>query len=220
IVMDGRLQVHGLTTSDAELLVPAVDGDKAVVVRVAASDLSLSPVSGIDPSAGLLVVDGDLLASSEPVPGSWDDAVTLAHRALASELVGCGRAMLELARTHALDREQFGRPIAAFQAIRHRLADALVALQAAHDLIAAAWEDGLAMSAAMAKALAGRSARTAARHCQQVLAGIGFTIEHRLHLYVRRVLLLDQLLGSSRTLTKQLGEELLASRTLPPLLPL
>jgi alkylation response protein AidB-like acyl-CoA dehydrogenase len=72
----------------------------------------------------------------------------------------------------------------------------------------------------MAKATAGRSARAAARHCQQVLAGIGFTKEHELHRYVRRVLVLDQLFGSHTTVTRRLGEDLLATRTLPPLLPL
>ena len=69
----------------------------------------------------------------------------------------------------------------------------------------------------MAKALAGRGARTAARHCQQVLAGIGFTTEHRFHHYVRRVLVLDQLFGAGRSLTRGLGRELLATRSLPPL---
>ena len=76
------------------------------------------------------------------------------------------------------------------------------------------------MQKAMAKASAGRSARTAARHCQQVLAGIGFTTEHPLHRSVRRVLVLDGLFGSARTLTAALGEDLLATRQLPPLLPL
>ena len=83
-----------------------------------------------------------------------------------------------------------------------------------------AWLDQTRESAAMAKALAGRGARTAARHCQQVLAGIGFTTEHPLHLYVRRVLVLDQLLGSARALTKELGEDLLRSGQLPAPLPL
>jgi len=72
----------------------------------------------------------------------------------------------------------------------------------------------------MAKALAGRGARTAARHCQQVLAGIGFTTEHPLHRYVRRVLVLDQLLGDTRSLTHRLGDDVLATRRLPALLPL
>jgi alkylation response protein AidB-like acyl-CoA dehydrogenase len=72
----------------------------------------------------------------------------------------------------------------------------------------------------MAKAVAGRSAHLVAKHCQQVLAGIGFTAEHPLHRYVRRVRLLDGLLGDARTLTRALGEELLRTRALPPLLPL
>ena len=53
-----------------------------------------------------------------------------------------------------------------------------------------------------------------------MLAGIGFTTEHDFHRYVRRVLVLDQLFGSSRTLTRELGAELLATRQLPPLPPL
>ena len=72
----------------------------------------------------------------------------------------------------------------------------------------------------MAKALAGRGARTAARHCQQVLAGIGFTTEHPLHRYVRRVLVLDELFGSPARSRRELGDEMLATRQLPPLLPL
>ena len=72
----------------------------------------------------------------------------------------------------------------------------------------------------MAKAVAGRSARTAARHCQQVLAGIGFTTEHPLQRSIKRALVLDQLLGSSNLLTKELGEQLVTTRELPPLVPL
>ncbi|HEY6472669.1 MAG TPA: hypothetical protein VIY26_07240, partial [Acidimicrobiales bacterium] len=70
------------------------------------------------------------------------------------------------------------------------------------------------------KAFAGRSARSAARHCQQVLAGIGFTTEHPLHLFIRRLLVLDQLLGAGSLLTRQLGTNILDSGALPPTFPL
>jgi alkylation response protein AidB-like acyl-CoA dehydrogenase len=123
---------------------------------------------------------------------------------------------LELARQHALERIQFGRPIGSFQAVRHRLAEALVAMEAAAALLAATWDEPSPVTAAMAKGLAGRSARTAARHAQQVLAGIGFTTEHPLHRYVRRTLALDQLLGAGTLLTRQLGTDVLESRSLPP----
>jgi alkylation response protein AidB-like acyl-CoA dehydrogenase len=72
----------------------------------------------------------------------------------------------------------------------------------------------------MAKALTGRNARTVIRHCQQVLAGIGFTTEHALHLYIRRTLVLDGLFGSALSVTMDLGNNLVSSRRLPPLLPL
>jgi alkylation response protein AidB-like acyl-CoA dehydrogenase len=128
--------------------------------------------------------------------------------------------MLALAREHALGREQFGRPIAQFQAVRHRLAEAYVALEAADAAVVSAWDVPVPMTAMLAKSLAGRSARVATTHCQQVLAGIGFTTDHPLHRYVKRVAVLDGLLGSSFTLPRELGSTLLASRQVPRLLDL
>ena len=128
--------------------------------------------------------------------------------------------MLDLAREHAVERIQFGVPIASFQAVRHRLADSLVAVESARGALDAAWEAGSPFDAAVAKAIAGRSARLVVKHAQQVLAGIGFTLEHPLHRYVRRVRVLDGLLGDTRTLTRTLGEQLLQDRALPAILPL
>jgi alkylation response protein AidB-like acyl-CoA dehydrogenase len=140
--------------------------------------------------------------------------------AVAHELVGASRAMLDLAREHALERVQFGKPIAAFQAVRHRLAEALVYIEAADALVDDAWDDGGADYAAMAKAFAGRSAFVVAKHCQQVLAGIGFTAEHPFHRYFKRVLELDRLMGSSKSLTRAVGQQLLSSRQVPAPVPL
>lgn len=227
VLHDERLRVRGLVTAAAlrreTLLIPSSTGEKDVAVTVDTSALSLRPVRGLDPRLELVEVLGDdvpLTTAPEPIAAAWSQAVARGQLAVAHELVGAGRTMLELARTHAVDRVQFGRPISGFQAVRHRLADTLVALEAADALVVAAWEDTSPDTAAMAKALAGRGARTAARHCQQVLAGIGFTTEHQLHLYVRRTFVLDLLLGSARTLTRELGHSLLTSRQLPAPLPL
>ncbi|MCW2553700.1 MAG: acyl-CoA dehydrogenase [Mycobacterium sp.] len=140
-----------------------------------------------------------------------------ARRALGWWLVGSSRAMLALARQHALDRVQFGRPIAGFQAVRHRLAETLVAIEGAEATLELPGADNPDLTALLAKAAAGKAALTAARHCQQVLAGIGFTAEHDLHRHVERVLVLDGLLGSSRELTKKAGAGLRARGSAPRL---
>ena len=212
-------EVRGLATALALKATHAAVGTRAGVVLVRTGDLALRPVGGIDPALGLVELSGRLDGESRP-GAAWADAVAAGQRALASELIGASRTMLDQAREHALDRIQFGRPIGSFQAVRHRLAESLVAIEAAAAAADAAWEDGTPLFAAVAKAVAGRSARTVARHAQQVLAGIGFTTEHPLHLSVRRVHVLDRLLGDSRSLTRSMGDELLRSRRLPPLLPL
>jgi alkylation response protein AidB-like acyl-CoA dehydrogenase len=129
-------------------------------------------------------------------------------------LVGSARAMLALARQHALDRAQFGRRIASFQAIRHKLAETLVAIEGAEATLGAATDD---LGSLLAKAASGQAALTAAKHCQQILAGTGFTAEHDLHRHVKRVLVLDGLLGSTRELTREAGASVRATGFAPRL---
>jgi hypothetical protein len=225
---DGEIAVVGLGTRalahhDTAVVVAEAPGSTEAFV-VPAPALKVEPTHGLDPDLGLVEVSGefDLASLPAPSPVDWGDVVAVGQLALGHELVGAGRTMLELARQHALERIQFGRPIASFQAVRHRLAESLVALDAADALLAAAWEvpGPDPALAAMAKALAGRSARTVARHCQQVLAGIGFTTEHDLHRFVRRTIVLDQLLGAGSVLTRRLGAEVLVSKSLPASFPL
>ncbi|GAA4825191.1 acyl-CoA dehydrogenase family protein [Streptomyces ziwulingensis] len=161
----------------------------------------------LDPSLPLRRV-----AAGGPVP------LADGRRALGWWLLGTGRAMLALARRHVLDRHQFGRPLASFQALRHRLAETHVALEGARAALSAAREDDT--SALLAKAAAGRAALTAARHCQQALGGIGFTTEHDLHRHLRRALVLDGLLGSARDLTREAGTLLLREGRTPRLVDL
>src|SRR5258708_494219 len=100
-------------------------------------------------------------------------AVPLAagRRALGWWLVGTGRAMLSLARLHALDRVQFGRQIASFQAVRHRLAETLVTLEGAEAALLAAEDD---LGSLLAKAAAGQAALTTAPHSHQAPRRIPF----------------------------------------------
>jgi hypothetical protein len=221
-----RVLVHGVGTAALErsdrALVVSSPGDGGSALSIETRLLQRRPVHGLDPALGLVEVRGefDAAEAAHPEPVDWAAAVTVGQLALGHELVGAGRAMLELARVHALERIQFGRPIGSFQAVRHRLAESLVVLEAAAALLGGAWDDPSPVTAAMAKSFAGRSARTVSRHCQQVLAGIGFTTEHPLHLFVRRTIVLDQLLGAGSVLTSQLGTDILRSSTLPDAFPL
>jgi Acyl-CoA dehydrogenase, C-terminal domain len=220
----GRLRVRGIATASfrgrGTALIVARAGDSHVAVEAEAATLTLRAVAGADPSLGLAEVAGETGAWTELGPADWGAAVALGQLALGHELVGASRRMLELAREHALARVQFGRPIAMFQAVRHRLAETLVAIEAAAAVLDAAWLDREPLAAGMAKATAGRAARVAARHGQQVLAGIGFTTEHPFHRYARRILVLEQLLGGTHSLTRELGREILDRGQLPAPLPL
>ena len=221
------IDVAGLATA-------AIDAGGRAVVVCAADDglvrghrrpdgLARRAVRGLDPALGLVEVSGSPApATTRPIPpAAWEDAVAAGQRALAHELVGASRGDARPGpRAHAVERIQFGVPIAAFQAVRHRLAEASWPSRRPAPPSTPRGTSPSPLTAAVAKAIAGRSARLVARHCQQVLAGIGFTTEHPLHRYVRRVLVLDGLLGDARSLTRQVGERLLQDRGLPAILPL
>jgi alkylation response protein AidB-like acyl-CoA dehydrogenase len=234
---DDVLSVDGLATPrilGAERAAVVVDGPEGCHVRyVPTSRLTVEPIVGLDPDALLHTVTAVLPAGAlahAPTPdggaADWSQALALGQLAVAAELVGVGRAMLGLALEHARSRLQFGRPIGSFQAVRHRLADAFVALEGASAAVEAcvdATGTGPLVApghAAMAKALAGAASRDSAKHAQQVLAGIGFTAEHTFHRHLRRSMLLDRLLGSGRTLTRQVGVDTLAGASVPMDLPL
>ena len=149
--------------------------------------------------------------------GSWTEAVRAARAAVAHQLIAASRVMLEQARQHAVDRVQFGRAIGSFQAVRHKLADTLVAIEGAAAVADECHDSCEPIMAAAAKSLAGKAARSAATNAQQVLAGIGFTTDHPFHLGLKRVMVLEVLFGSSRTLPTEIGNILLAQRSAPRL---
>jgi len=112
--------------------------------------------------------------------------------ALACEQVGVAERALDMARGYALLRTQFGRPVGSFQAVKHKLANVLLEVEAARS---AAWyglwaadasRDELAVVASIAKAACTAAAYLAAAENIQVHGGIGYTWEHPAHLYFRR----------------------------------
>jgi Acyl-CoA dehydrogenase, C-terminal domain len=195
----GETGAHAPVLNDVVLRAAGREGGGTVPLRYTGESWVIWARSG-EPSSVL----GDDLPI-HPVGEGDSTPIGPGRHALGWWLVGSSRAMLTLARQHALDRVQFGKPVASFQAIRHRLAETLVAIEGAEAtlLAAAAEPDDLAFL--LAKAAAGQAALTAARHCQQVLGGIGFTAEHELHRHVKRSLVLDGLLGSARELTREAG---------------
>jgi alkylation response protein AidB-like acyl-CoA dehydrogenase len=179
-------------------------------------------VRGIDPDAGFRSVRAadDAAGATRLDAAAWEAAVASGRRAVSRQIAGASRAMLELACTHALERVQFGRPIARFQAVRHRLADALVAVESLEAAVAAAGDEPNADTAALAKAIAGRTARIVAAQCQQVLAGIGFTTDHPFHRFLKRTMALEGLFGTADEIVVELGRQLLAARRVPTLIEL
>lgn len=187
------------------LPLPFAGGSWVLWERRDGSDMAIDELLPIHP-----------VPQEDPLPPA---ALHAGWRALGWWLVGTSRAMLSSARQHAVDRVQFGRHISSFQAIRHRLAETLVAIEGAEATLQVATEcaDPQGLASLLAKAAAGQAALTAARHCQQVLGGIGFTAEHPLHHHIKRSLILDGLLGSSRELTHEAGRAVVAAGSAPRL---
>lgn len=121
---------------------------------------------------------------------------------LAAEAAGLARWLLDTANEYAKVREQFGKPIGSFQAVKHMCAEMLLRSQqaavAAGDAAAAAQDDDadqLSIAAAVAASIGIDAAKKNARDCIQVLGGIGITWEHDAHLYMRRAYAVAQFLG-------------------------
>ncbi|WP_426573988.1 acyl-CoA dehydrogenase family protein [Aquihabitans sp. McL0605] len=179
---------------------------------VAAADLVLEPVA-ISGRATVHEVVVDLTSSAPSLPEAQAEPARvqsqyLGRVAAAAEILGAAERALDTAIAHATDREQFGRPIGTFQALRHILSWAKTDCTAIDSTVRTALlllDDPPARYGEVVKALAGRNGRRACERSLQALGGIGFTAEHPHHHHHSRVLLLDALLGSSAELTHDLG---------------
>ena len=221
VSVDGLVSARVERATDAVVAIASEDGGG--FVGVDASSLRSLSVLGVDPGRAYrrvsLKISADALSPLE-TKATWDTAAAAARVALAHQLIGAARWMLAEARQHALDRVQFGRPVASFQSIRHKLAESLVQIEGAASVAGTCLEIPDPLLAALAKSLSGQAARTTAAHAQQVLAGMGFTAEHRFHLWLKRMLVIDTLFGSANSLPTEIGQDLLTRGTAPRLIQL
>ncbi len=183
----------------AVVIVPRDDGWWAVP----ADALTIEEHRSLDPTRRLATVrlEGEPAGhrlGPEPRPGLVRD---LAAVLLAAESTGGAAWCVETAAAYAAEREQFGRPIGQFQAVKHRCADMLCALELAR---AATWDalrGGDDAEVDMALAVTGALAPWAFASCAQsgvqVHGGVGFTWEHDAHLFLRRAMTTRQLLDGS-----------------------
>ncbi len=208
--MAAGIAVVAARAATGEVGLHLVPLDGAGVVR--------TPQRTLDPSRGHASLAFDGMAS-EPLPGAADfDAILhLLDRAavlFAFEQVGGAQMALDMARDYAMDRIAFGRPVASYQAIKHKLADVYIAIELArsHGFYGAwALESGsvqLRVAAAAARIAATKAYRHATQENIQVHGGMGFTWEFDCHLYYRRAALLGANLGSLPYWTGRLIETL------------
>ncbi len=192
------------------LVLPA--GEDAVVVDVAADGVTIETPTNLDPTrrAVRVTLDG---APAEVLPGGRRALVDLGRLVVAAEATGLATECTEQAAAYAKVRQQFGRPIAMFEAVKHHCANMLVASELATALVwdaaRAAEEHGdgtggagtaggesssgdqLTYAAAAAAALALPAGDECANLNMQVHGGIGFTWEHDAHLFLRRATALE-----------------------------
>jgi alkylation response protein AidB-like acyl-CoA dehydrogenase len=178
-----------------------VNGDIADIV-IATNDgklerwtaFSTEPVVTMDPTRRLAHVISQSTAPVGRDPGVADLAAIL----LAAEQIGAAARCLDLTVQYTKERQQFGRPIGSFQALKHRMADLYVAVQAARAVVNDALEQPSPTSAALARVAATEAFSTVAAEGIQLHGGIAITWEHDMQLYFKRAHGSSQLLGSAR----------------------
>jgi 3-oxochol-4-en-24-oyl-CoA dehydrogenase len=174
----------------AQLLVVPV-GDDVAVIETSASGVSVEVPPALDPGrrSARVTFDG---ADAQIISGARRLATDLARTVLAAEATGVARECTEMGAAYAKERQQFGRPIAMFQGVKHHCANMAVATEMSTSAVwdaaraAATGGDQLHYAAAVAATLAAPAADVCANLNTQVHGGIAITWEHDAHLYMRR----------------------------------
>lgn len=203
-----RLRVAGLApfAHVADLIV-VVAGDRIALVETGAAGVAITPKQTMDRTRRLAAVTIDARLPGDAVSEARGEAIgqalDRARVALAAESLGGADAVLDRTVDYTKQRFQFGRAIGSFQALKHRMADMMIAVEAARSAVfyAAAAADGddalFAEAAAIAHMTAIETYQAGSGHSIQLHGGIGFTWEHDAHLFFKRARSAATLIGTT-----------------------
>lgn len=209
VVLDGT-QDYVVDGEFADLLVVVAHGAHGLELALVKPDepgLTRSRMVVLDETRALSRIEfsgvrGFRISNAPDLPERLDRAQSESLILLAAEQIGAAEACLEMSVEYAKTRHQFGRPIGSYQAIKHLLADILIALELARVAVLDATDSvdrtnqELHVAASVARLLASRAFTFAAEESIHVHGGTGFTWEHRLHRYFRRAKADELLFGS------------------------
>jgi acyl-CoA dehydrogenase len=219
--LTGRIPVVCGAPDAALLLVLAssADGEVLLLIDPAGAGVSVEAEQPLDLTATvgsvtLHAAAGDLLADGEDLRTALRQAQSRALLAVAADSLGVAAGALGMAASWASERQQFGRRIGSFQAVAHRCADMLVALEGARSQLfaAAAADDPCETDCMLAAAAAFDAAVFSAERCIQIHGGVGFTWEHPAHLLLRRARANAVAVGRSEVLRDRVAAALLDER--------
>lgn len=216
LVLDGQVRFVDAASSATDFIVVAPSGGASVLVSVPANadGLSIEQKTSVESSTiatltfdRVKVSPDHVLARADSVEAITRNAVGAARIALAAELAGIASKAVEMTIAYTKDRVQFGKPIASFQAVQHRLvemwSDAEFACAAVVNAVLKQ-DEGDARAAHLAvlaaKARAGDAANTICRRAVHLHGAMGFTDEHDIGLYLKRAIALSATLGQPEAL--------------------
>jgi alkylation response protein AidB-like acyl-CoA dehydrogenase len=195
------------------VLVPArgPEGLSLFLVDPAGAGVTLAPMAGIDLGTrwsemrldGVHVPPAGVLGQPGGAAPTLEALLRRAAVGASAEMLGAARRCLDLTVEYAKVREQFGQPIGAFQAIRHKCAEMLLGVENSHSAVYyAAWAlaagaEDAAVAASICKSYVSEAARTVCGEAIQGHGGIGFTWEYDLHLFFKRAKALEPLYGDA-----------------------
>jgi alkylation response protein AidB-like acyl-CoA dehydrogenase len=193
----------------------------ALFMPLRSVSVTIAAVEPLDPSCPIATLSvaapmgADVIAWSLAEP-DLADAAAIGYVAAAAELVGLASASFELAVSYAKERQQFGVPIGSFQAIKHRLVDGFVLLENARSATRYAAQAidevdaGRHTAADAARSAAIDAAIAVTAECVQIHGALGFSAEHRAHLYLKRARRLAATMGGAAAARRAIGDRLSA----------
>jgi alkylation response protein AidB-like acyl-CoA dehydrogenase len=200
-----RLAADGTVTGAATFVPDATGADHLLLVaaddagadHLVTADAEVTPTPVLDGrDFATVTADGIPAVDVRPLDVDLRSRGALA---VAVDSLGIAEAMLDATVTYVKERHQFDRPIGSFQAVKHQLADALVQVTLARQLVVAAIADRTPAAVAMAKAHATAMAVDVAGTAMQLHGGIGYTWEGPVHVHLKRAMLNRSLFGSPRS---------------------